>query len=169
MTRRARLLAVLAVAVLATGACAGPPRATPGPVGDATAATTQQLIGALAAVGLQAADTNRPFRPPEGALLAAAPRTVLAVPLPDDPEPGWIVVYAFGSPDQAVRAAKDQAGYIASNTGRINFAKGTRFVLRVVDSTVVWFSWSPASSPDKRTATIAQALEAIGTGIDIPS
>jgi len=169
MTPRRRVGAMLAIATFAISACAAPTRATPGPVGVAAAATEQQLIGALAAVGLQAGETNRPFRPPEGPVLAAAPRTVLAVPLPDDPDPGWIVVYALGSEDEAGRAAKDQAAYIASNTGRINFAKGTRFVLRLVGSTVVWFSWLPETSPDRRTATIAQALEAIGTGIDIPS
>lgn len=169
MTGRRYLPVVLAIASITTSGCAGPPRATPGPVGDATAATTQQVVAALAAVGLQAAVTNRPFRPPEGALLAAAPRTVLAVPLPDDPDPGWIVVYAFGSEDEASRAAKDQAGYTASNPGRINFAKGTRFVLQIVGSTVVWFSWLPENAPDARTATIAQTLAEIGRGIDIPS
>jgi hypothetical protein len=169
MIRPSALAAVLALLVVATSACAGPTGATPGPPGVATAATEQQVIGALAAVGLQAAETDRAFRPPEGPMLAAAPRTVLAVPLPDDPDPGWIVIYALGSEDQAGRAAKDQAAYIASNTGRINFAKGTRFVVRIVGSTVVWFSWLPETSPDARTATIAQTLGGIGTGIEIPS
>jgi hypothetical protein len=166
MTGRGALLLVSAIVL---SACAAPTRPSPPPPGSATAATTKELIAALAAVGLQAAETNRPFRPPEGPVLAAAPRTVLAVSLPDDPDPGWIVVYALSSEDQAGRAAKDQAAYIASNTGRIQFANGTRFVLRLVGSTVVWFSWLPESSPDARTATIAQALEAVGTGIDIPS
>jgi hypothetical protein len=176
MTRQLLLAVVLVFAAVATSGCAGPTRATfpplgstPAPVGDAAAATTRQVIGALAAAGLQAAESNRPFRPPEGPLLAATPRTVLEVPLPDDPDPGWIIVYAAGSEDQAGRAAKDQAGYIASGPGRAMFVNGTRFVLQIVGSTVVWFSWSPESSPDKRTATIAQTLAAIGTGIDIPS
>jgi hypothetical protein len=176
MTRRLPLAVVLVIAAIATTGCAGPTTATfpplgstPAPAGDASGATTRQVIGALAAAGLQAAVSNRPFRPPEGALLAATPRTVLEVPLPDDPDPGWIIVYAAGSEDQAARAAKDQAAYLASGPGRAMFVNGTRFVLRVVGSTVVWFSWSPDGSPDKRTATIAQTLEAIGTGIDIPS
>ena len=175
MTRGAQLAVVLAIAAFATSACAGPTRATfpplgstPGPVGDAAAATTGQVIGALGAAGLQATVSNRPFRPPEGPLLAATPRTVVEVPLPDDPEPGWIVVYAAGSEDQAARAAKDQATYVGSNPGFI-FPRGTRVVLRVVGSTVVWFSWLPEASPDARTATIAQTLAAIGTGIEIPS
>jgi hypothetical protein len=176
MSRRLVLGVVLMIAAVATSGCAGPTTATfpplgstPGPVGDAAAATTGQVIAALGAAGLQGTVSNRPFRPPEGPLLAATPRTLVEVPLPDDPEPGWIVVYAAGSEDQAARAAKDQAAYVASGPGRALFVNGTRFVLQIVGSTVVWFSWAPDSSPDKRTATIAQTLAAIGTGIEIPS
>jgi hypothetical protein len=174
MTSRAAP-AVLLLALLAAG-CSAPSRSTfppigstPAPAGDATAATRQAVVGALAAAGLQAADATRPFRPPEGALLAAAPRTVLQVPLAQDPDGGWIVIYALDSPDDAGVAAKDHATYLGSNIGRGLYASGTRFVLQVVGSTVVFFSWLPSASPDPKTATIAQTLVAIGTEVPVPN
>jgi hypothetical protein len=124
---------------------------------------------ALAAAGLQATASSRPFRPPEGPLLAAAPRTVLEVPLPKDPDPALIVVYAFTRAQDASVAARDQAAYVSSNTGRAYSAPGTRFVLQVVDATVVWFTWLPGSAPDPGSATIAQTLAGIGATVDVPA
>jgi hypothetical protein len=176
MTSRLRLVALLAVSVAAASGCIGQTRttfppigSTPGPVGNATAATEQAVIGALAGVGLQAAETLRAFRPPEGALLAAAPRSVLQVALPDDPAHGFIVVYALADPATALAAATDMAGYIANPTGGINFPVDSRFVLRVVGSTVVFYSWSPGSSPDARTPSIEEALTKLGTEVQIPA
>jgi hypothetical protein len=174
MTRTA--IAAAALALLAVAGCATtrttfpPPGSTPAPAGDSTAAARQVVIAALASAGLQAIDATRPFRPPEGPLLAAAPRTVLEVPLPEDPQPAWIVLYALGTPDEAARAARDHAAYLASGTGgRALFAPGTQFVLQVVNSTVIFFSWLPAGSPDQRTATIAETLAAIGTAVPVPA
>jgi hypothetical protein len=175
MTRAAAiaLLTLAGVAAVAAG-CTPAPRTTfppigttPGPAGDATAATKQQIVGALAAVGLQASDGVQSYRPPEGPLLAAAPRTILEVPLSNDPEPGRILIYALGSAEAARIAANDHAAYIRSNTGGINYPPGTQFVLNVVGSTVVYFSWLPASSPDAGTATIAQTLATIGDAIEL--
>ena len=78
-----------------------------------------------------------------------------------------IVIYALASPDAAVAAANDDAAYIRSNTGGIQFAPGTRVVLQVVGSNVIYFSWLPASSPDPATATIAQALAGIGQAVPV--
>jgi hypothetical protein len=179
MTSRRRPIAVVAAValVLAVAAgCAGPNHATfpplgstPRPAGDVTGPTTQEVIGALAAVGLQAAVTIRPFRPAEGPLLAAAPRSVLQVALPDDPDHGFIVIYALADPATALAAAIDTAAYIATGPGKIQFVAGSHFVLRVEGSTVIFFTWSPDNAPDAHTHLIEDALGQVGTGVQVQS
>lgn len=174
MTHHRRLLALLAAALVATGACAGAARTTfpplgssPAPVGDSTASTIRQVAGALAAVGLQAAEANRLYRPPEGPLLAAAPRSVLQATLPDDPAHGFIVIYAFASEAVAESAAEDQAAYIATGPGRVQFTTDAHFVLRVVESTVVFFWWSPGAALDARARDIENALSTVGQAVEV--
>ena len=171
MRRRAPAFA-LALAIAVAG-CAiesrttyPPIGSTPQPVGDATDATKQAVIGALAAVGLQASDAIRPHRPFEGPLLAAAPRSVLQVTMPDDPDHGFVDVYAFDSPNAALAAANDQASWVAG-TGKMNFTHGTRFVLRVLGATVIWYAWTPGASPDARAEQIGPALGTIGEGVAV--
>jgi hypothetical protein len=166
----------LALALAIVAGCAGPNHATfppigstPGPAGVATGPTTQEVIGALAAVGLQASVTLRPFRPAEGPLLAAAPRSVLQVALPDDPDHGFIVIYELADSATALAAATDTAAYIATGPGKIQFVAGSHFVLRVEGSTVIFFTWSPDNSPDAHTHLIEDALGQIGTGVQVPS
>lgn len=163
--------------VLALAACAPggsvtvtfpPAESTPAPAGDATAAARGMVLQALGSVGLQARDTIHPYRPPEAARFSAAPRTVLQVTLPDDPDHGFVVLYSFASPTDAEAAATEQAAYIASGPGRVQFGPGSRYVLRLVGATVIFFTWSPDSSPDPRTASIDQALSTIGTAVPIP-
>lgn len=165
---------LLAAVLLAAAGCAGVSRTTfpplgssPAPVGDATSATIRAVTGALAAVGLQAAEANRRYRPPEGPLLAAASRSVVQATLPDDPAHGFIVVYAFDSAEAAQAAAADQAAYAASGIGRVQFAPDAHFVLRVVGSTVVFFWWSPGAALDARAANIETALATLGTGVEV--
>jgi hypothetical protein len=99
--------------------------------------------------------------------LAAAPRSIVKVTLPDDPAGGDVVLYALGSPEAARVAASEQAAYIESHTGGIQFPPGSRFVLRVVGSAVVFFTWAPGAAPDPRTGEIAEALETIGSGVPV--
>ena len=175
---RGRRAALSALAIALTlAACGGgttrttfpPIGVTPQPVGDATAATEQAIIAGLAASGLQAAEAIRTYRPPEGPLLAAAPRSVLQVALPDDPTHGYVVVYALPSPAAALAAAKDHASYLSSGPGGIQFPPGTDFVLRVVGSNVVFFHWSPENASDARTPEIARVLRTIGTEVPAPN
>ena len=168
------LLALMAVAALAATACTGTTRATfpplgstPQPVGDATAATAALVIQALAGVGLQGVDANRQYRPPEGAVMAAAPRSVVQATLPDDPAHGFIVIYALASEAAAQSAAEDQAAYIASGPGRVQFTTDAHFVLRVHGSTVVFFWWSPGAALDSRTGDIETALLTVGTEVPV--
>jgi hypothetical protein len=178
MTHRALVAAVVAVLALTIAACAPaynprttypPVGSTPQPAGNSTNATKQAVIGALAAAGLQASDANRSFRPPEGPLLAAAPRSIVQVTMPDDPEHGFIVVYALDSPNAALAAANDHATWVASSVGRINFAPGTQFVLRVLGANVILFSWLPRSSPDARLDQIGPALGSLGEAVTVPN
>jgi hypothetical protein len=174
MTPGRRLLAMLAVVAVATAACAGatrttfpPPGSSPAPVGDAAGATTRLVLQALSAVGLPGVEANRLYRPPEGPLLAAAPRSVVQATLPNDPAHGFIVVYAFASGAAAQAAAEDHAAYVASGIGRVQFTSDARFVLRLLGSTVVFFWWSPGAALDPRTADIATALATIGTEVQV--
>jgi hypothetical protein len=177
-TGRAATIAIFVAVLLAACAasCAPAPTttfpplgSTPGPAGGDADATVHQVIAALGAAGISAAPADRPFRPPEGPLLAAAPRSLVQVKLPNDPDPMWIVVYSLRSPNDAAVAARDHAAWIATNIGRVNFAPGTRFVIQVVGSTVVFFSWLPQDSPDPATLTIAQTLASLGTEVTVPN
>jgi hypothetical protein len=177
--RRAVFLAAALIACVSfLGACSAggtapptfpPVGASPAPAGDATAAVRAEVAGALSVEGLQVVDATVAVRPPEGAIFASAPRTVIRVVLPDDPTHGYIVLYAFASPAAALAAAKDEAAYIASGPGNVQFTPGTQFTLRVSGTSAVFFSWVPDNAPDTRTPSIPIALSQVGVGVDIPS
>ena len=169
-------LAVVAL-VFMFAACTGPTirttfpplGVTPPPAGDATAAARAEVLAALVELGLQAEDAVRAYRPPEGPMLAAAPRTVLQAALLDDPNHGFVVLYAFGSPAEASAAARDHAAYVSTGPGGIQYPPGTRYVLRIVGSVVVFFHWSPDVATDDRTRSIEDALLRIGSGVPVPA
>ena len=167
-------MAIVALVIFAATivACANEPRTTflapGGPAGSLTDATESQVIAALGAVGLPAGEATRPYLPPEGALFANAPRTVIQATLPDDPNGGFLVIYAFQSAQAAQAAAAEQAAYIAGHRGG-SFPLGTRPVLRLVGSNVVFFTWLPDSSPDARTPLIEEALLSVGTEVPVGS
>jgi hypothetical protein len=174
---RAALGIVLALSLggCSPGAAVDPPATFPpttiGP-GEATgadvAATRAELARAFGALSLQLDDPQVPHRPGEGPAFAAAPRAVFQVVLPDDPAHGFVSVYEFADEARAAAAGRDQAAYVASGPGRVQFPPDTRFVLRQVGRTVVFFAWSPLNSPDPRTADIQKALETVGTAIPVP-
>jgi hypothetical protein len=152
---RLRSLGGIAVAIVVAAtltACAAEPRTTylppGGPAGALTDATESVVIAALAGVGLPAGEAQLPYRPQEGALLANAPRTVLQATLPNDPNHGFVVIYALGSPQAADQAAREQAELIRSNRGGA-FPRTSRFSLRVVGNTVVFFTWIPEAAIDE--------------------
>jgi hypothetical protein len=164
----ARGLAAAAL-IAAISACAAEPRTTygppGGPAGALTDATESLVIAALGGVGLSATEALLPYRPSEGALLANAPRTVLQVTLPEDPNGAFIVIYPMQSPQAADVAAAEQAELIDSNRGGA-FPKESRFSLRVVGNTVVFFTWIPGAAIDPRTRSIEEAL--LGVGSEVP-
>jgi len=172
--RAFRLAFATAVLLLSVSACVTtlntfPPIGnTPPPAGAGSTAVVTQVVGALGARGLQAAESIRAYRPVEGPLVAAAPRTIVQVTLPEDPNHGFIVIYALSSPQAAQDAAEDQAGYIAAGIGGgVLNPPGTQYALQVLGSSVVFFSWLPATSPDPRTGEIAEALATLGVAVPI--
>jgi hypothetical protein len=171
------LVAVGAIVVIAVlvggstppgGATFPPVGATTGTAGSATAVTRGDVARALAAQGIQVEDTARPYRPAEAPAFATAPRLVIRAILPDDPDHGLLVIYEFADPAAASAAAEEQAAYIASGVGRVQFPNDARFVIRVVGSTVVFFVWAPSVSTDPRTQQVTTALEGLGAGVTVP-
>jgi hypothetical protein len=158
------------IAVQTLGLAPAPPAApTTAPAGNAAQATVDQLVGVLGGAQLQAAIAQRPYRPPETTTLATVPRAVLQVVLPQDPAHGYIVVYELPTAAQAGDAGREFAAYLGSGVGRVNFPIDTRFTVRRVESTVVFFHWSPSNWPDPRSPEIQAVLDGVGEGIPVPS
>jgi hypothetical protein len=175
MTRRLAVAAATVVVAFLVTACAPsagptfpPIGSTPQPAGEATRGVSSQLGAALAVEGLQLKDATSPYRPPEGAIFAAAPRTVLQAILPDDPTHGFIVLYAFGTPQQALAGAQDQARYVSSGPGAVQFVPGTQFEIRTVGNVAIFFAWTPDNAADQREASIPLALSQLGDEVPIP-
>ncbi|MBI3746433.1 MAG: hypothetical protein HY264_07935 [Chloroflexi bacterium] len=180
-TRRALVIAIVVVVLLVIGAAfvAGPAvapsaptfppaGATTPPAGAAAAATRGDIAAALAAVGLQVEDIRAPYRPAESARLTTAPRVVIRAVIPNDPDHGRIVIYEFLSTADATAAANEQAVYLASGVGRVQFTPDTQFTVRVVGSTVVFYAWSAAGSPDAtRAGAVATALATLGFAVPV--
>jgi hypothetical protein len=153
---------------LAVVACGVRPTSSPGAPGDAGSATKQLVIAALSAAGVPAAEATRPYRPSETPVLTGAPRSVVQAQLANDPDHGYVVVYSLGSAVAAEKAAFDQAAYVASPAGGIQFPPGSHFVIRLVDTTVVFFTWSPGTSPDTQQQKVEDALNGLGIPVPIP-
>jgi hypothetical protein len=181
--RRALAIAIVVVAIVviaaafvagkaaAPGSPTFPPfGATTPPAGAAAASTRSDVAAALSAVGLQVEDVATPFRPAEAPRVAAAPKLVIRAVIPGDPDHGRIVIYEFLSTPDATSAAQEQATYLASGVGRVQFTPDTQFTLRVVGQTVVFYYWAAANSPDPtRAAAVAAVLGTVGFEVAVPS
>lgn len=138
-------------------------------VSPAVIQTRGQVAQALGEKNLILADTQTPYRPPEAAMLASAPRAVYQVTLPADPTGGYIAVYEFTDTAQAAMAAAEEQAYLASGPGRIQSPPGMVSVIRQVGTTVVLYSWLPGAAQDPGAADIQAALETLGVGFPVPS
>lgn len=134
----------------------------------AVEATLAQLDAALRASGLVVSSTLTAVRPAEPPSFAGVARWPFHAVLPDDPAGGFFVIYEFAAPALAADGGRDLAAYISSGPGRVQYTPDVRFVLRQVGSTLVFYPWSPASSPDPRTPDLAAALSSVGSGVPIP-
>ena len=120
-------------------------------VSAAMGPTRAAIVAALAPFQLQLTDANRAFRPSETARLAAAPRSVFQVVLPQDPDGGFIVVYEFRDAAAAVDAGNDLAGYLGTGAGRVNFPLDAQHTIRQVGTTLIFYTWAPSTSLDSST------------------
>jgi hypothetical protein len=181
-TRRAAAISIVVIAaVIVLGALVAgrapmpgsptfpPAGATTAPAGAAAAGTRSAVEAALAANGLQAEPAQTPYRPAEAARFAAAPRLVIRAILPADPDHGRIVIYEFLTSNDASTAATEQAAYLGSGVGSVQFLPDTQFTLRVFGSTAVFYAWSPGSSTDPGAGQVADALATLGVEIPIPN
>jgi hypothetical protein len=175
--RIAASLAALAIAVAgcgigapgSTGSTAAE-ASTPAPTGGAAAAQTRGVIAsALSSVAVQFGDATRPYRPAESGRLRDAPRSVYQVVLPDQPDAGFIVVYEFRDGGAAVDAGNEEAGYLGTGNGRVQFPPGTQHVLRALGPTLFLYSWLPSASDDPTAGKVADALDTIGIGFSVPN
>jgi hypothetical protein len=178
-SRVALQLLALAVAAALAGACGigatGSPAsfapASVGPAATVTAAvgqTRQAIAGALAPFSLQLDDASRAFRPSESRLVADAPRSVYQVVLPQDPDGGFIVVYEFPDANLARDAGNDLAGYLGSGAGRVAFPIDAQHTIRQLGTTLIFYTWSPSTSPDPGAPKVAEALQTLGIGFTPP-
>ena len=170
-------LVTLALGLLAgCGIAADPsPRsisaATPRPgasISPAVLQTRAAIVAALGPAGLQLADAQRAFRPGESARVAAAPRAVYQVVLPEDIDGGYIVVYEFRDAAAAVDAGNDLAGYLGTGAGRVADPLDARHSIRQVGTTLIFYTWSPSTSPDPGSEKVAEALATLGIGFAPP-
>jgi hypothetical protein len=134
---------------------------------DAVSVAAVQVQDALRAGGLTATMASVPYRPGESPALAAAPRLVLKAVLPDDEAHGFIVLYDYPTAALAYSAGMEMAAYLASGPGRIQFPPDAEQVIRQLGSTLVFYSWSKANSPEPAAADVATALDTLGLGIPI--
>ena len=74
----------------------------------------------------------------------------------------------FVDPASARQAAREQAAYVASPVGRVQFPTGTQFTIRQFGSAVVFFSEVPGSSPDDQAPDVAEALRSVGEEVEVP-
>jgi len=154
------------------GATVTYPVASIGPdrtVSPAVIQTRGQVAQALGEKNLILADTQTPYRPPESAMLASAPRAVYQVTLPADPTGGYIVVYEFTDTAQAAMAAAEEQAYLASGPGRVQSPRGTVNVIRQVGATVVFYGWLPGAANDPAAPDVQAALETLGVGYPVPA
>jgi hypothetical protein len=138
-------------------------------VTPAVAQTRGQLVQVLGEQNLILNDTQTPYRPPESASLATAPRAVYQVTLPADPTGGFIAVYEFSDTAKATAAAAELQAYLATGPGAVQSPLGTVHVIRQVGTTVVYYSWLPGASKDAGAAQIQVALETLGNGYPVPA
>ena len=170
-----RGLAAWLVLTLLLGGCGGTsatrqpvPAASGGAISNATALTRADLERVFGAARLLLDDPQVPYRPAEAPPLAAAPREVVQVIMPNDPTHGYIVIYELPDAETARAAGEAQATYVASGPGRVQFPSDSRFVIRQVGTTLVFYAWSPGSSTDDIAPEIQPVLETIGTAIPVP-
>ena len=173
MIGRSRRLVLVALLGLSASACAAPttggtttyPPPSTAPdlnVSLAVGQTRAEIASALGAHQIQLFDTQVPYRPAEGPILANAPRAVYQAILPADPTHGYIVVYELPDTSRAAQAATEQVTYLETGPGRVQTPSGTVHVVRGVGTTIIVYDWLPGATTDPSAPAVQAALETIG-------
>lgn len=166
---------VLAASGAACAAPAGPPgsplsqaqtpfqAALPDPApGPETQATAGLVGAAVGQAGLQFSVETRAVRTAEPADVLAVPRTAYRVNLAD-PDGGYVVIYAFATPDAAATGARSLARYLAGGFGQTNYPIDAQFSVARVGGNVIFTWWSEARSSDPAAARRAfGAIASVG-------
>ncbi|HEY3333934.1 MAG TPA: hypothetical protein VGK16_01760 [Candidatus Limnocylindrales bacterium] len=139
------------------------PEASLAPAGQAAERTWSEVAQALQGQRFQVQEPQNPFRPGETAELLQAPRRLLQAVLRDSPKDGYVVIYELPTNNDADRAGRDLARYVASGPGAVQYPRDTQFVIQRVGQTVLFFSYSPEANPDPRLPEMAAVLQALGT------
>ena len=92
------------------------------------------------------------------------PRRLVQAILPEEPQGGYVVIYELPCQRGGPRG-RDLRAYLGGGPGAIQYPRDTRFVIRRVGQTLVFFPWSAEASPDARVAEMAAALETVGTKV----
>jgi hypothetical protein len=177
---RARVAALAGAALVGLTGCgvgandrpASFPVSSVGPSAAVTGATAQTrglIASALSSGAVPFGDATRPYRPPESSRLRDAARAVYQVVLPDQPDPGFILVYEFADAGAAVDAGNEEAGFLGTGPARVNFPRDEQHVLRQVGPTLILFSWSPSDADAAAEGSVASALGTIGIGFTVPN
>ncbi len=173
----ARVAAAVLLLVTAVAGCgfAAQVVATPTPSAPAApsldavlAAARSEVAAAIAPAGFPLHDATVAYRPGESPSIAAAPRAVVQAGINAAPDRGFIVLYELASPGAAEAAAKEDAAYIGSGIGRVQFPNDAKFVIRQLGQVVVFYTWSPGSSPAPTDEqALATALGSLGQGFTV--
>jgi hypothetical protein len=157
-------LVIIVLEVLGLGVTMVVPgvNASVAPAGSAAAMAHDQVALALQDAGFAVADPSVAYRPGETATLLGTPRRLLQAVIPADPNHGFIVIYEFTDANAADAAGREFSDWLHSGTGGIGYPQDARFVLRRMGSTLVFFTWSPAVSPDPEIGRLASVLESLG-------
>jgi hypothetical protein len=138
------------------------------PAGSAAAMTHDRVALALQDAGFTVQDPNVAYRPGETRTLLGTPRRLLQAVIPADPTHGFIVVYEFADANAADAAGKEFDAWLHSGTGGIGYPQDAQFVIRRMGSTLIFFTWSPAVSPDPDIAKLAATLSTLGNPLTGP-
>jgi hypothetical protein len=157
------LLLVLQVAGIGVGFRIATP--TIAPTGQVSEITRSLVVTALQDAAFQVQDAQAGYRPGESPDLVDVPRRLVRAVTPEDPDAGYVVIYELPSAGEADRVGRDFLAYLGGGTGAIQYPRDTRFVLRRVGQTLVFFPYSVEASPDARVAELAAALETVGTEV----
>ena len=150
--------------VLGIGAGSGT-APTQAPSGQAARLTHDLVLKALGEASFQVQDPPSDYRPGESPELYSVPRGLVQVMIASEPRGEFVVIYELPSANEAGRVGREFAAYLGGGPGAIQYPRDSRFVLRRVGPTLLFFAWSPSVSPDPRVAELAAMLDTIGTPV----